>query len=72
MCPQFEPFLYASLPQGSLRGKVMFRISPDTEGETRTSEKAAAQWETEVSGLRISRTVISKPCWGGLSLPCEP
>lgn len=65
VAPQLELFLYASLPQESLCGKVTFRISLDTEGETKTSGKAAAQRETEVSGLRISRadqqTVLGGP-----------
>lgn len=58
--PQLEPFLSASLPQGSPCEKFRFRISLETEGETKTSEKAAAQWDAEVSGLRISRAAVSK------------
>lgn len=60
--PQLEPFLSASLPHGSPCEKVRFRISLDTEGETKASEKIAAQWDAEVSGLRISRAVVSKVC----------
>ena len=40
--PQLEPFLSASLPQGSPCEKVRFRISLDTEGETKASEKSVA------------------------------
>lgn len=61
--PELELFFYASLPQGSLCEKVTFRISLEIEGETRAVEKAAAQWETEVSGPRLSRAVVSKLCW---------
>ena len=42
--------------------KFRFRISLDIEGETKASEKAAAQWDAEVSGLRISRAAVSKLC----------
>lgn len=51
----------------------MFRVSLDIEGKTRTSEKAAGHTVvTEVSGLRVSRALISKLCWVNLSLPFEP
>lgn len=42
----------------------MFRVSLDIEGKSRTSEKAAGHTVvTEVSGLRVSRALISKLCW---------
>lgn len=64
-------FLYASQPEGSLCRMVMFRTILDSEDETRTREKAAAQWETEVRGLRVSGTGISK-LLGYPSLPSKP
>ena len=70
--PQLELFLCASLPQGSPCEKVTFRISLEIEGESRAIEKAAAQWETEVSGLRISRAVGQQTVLGDPSLPSEP
>lgn len=62
--PQLEPFPSASLPQGSPCEKFRFRISLETEGETKASEKAAAviPLKSEVSGLRISRAAVSKLC----------
>lgn len=65
--PTLGRFVFASPPQGrpiqgSSQRKVTFGVSSDREGNSRTSEKAAAQWEIEVSGPRIRRAVVSKEC----------